>query len=428
MRFKKISTKILSILVSFNLIIMTTILIVSYKNSKDILQNQIEQNMYSELTVQSDLIKQQLSGVQNMAEQIAHSVEATYKTTSIDEYDSFIEKTIFQSKLVIGSGIWFEPYIYDKSQEFMGPYIVKENGKPVLTYEYSNSDYNYFGYDWYKEGKNNKERNAQFTKLYYDDVSDTIMSTCAVPMYDGDTFIGVISVDIGVSTIQDLVDSIKVGETGSAFLINSDGLYVTNADSNKIMKENIKEDSNPDIVKFAEKMFSDNKNGYEQVTLNNQKYDLYYTTIDGLDWKLVLNISNSEINKPVRSLLFKLCVICAISILITVAVIIYLVNYITKNIKKVNSFALRLSEGDFTTNMIEVGSEDELGQMGNNLNKMLNENKMIIQNIASGSESITSSSDKLSDETIKLSKNYIKVEDSVKSINEEVMSTSAAIE
>ncbi|HCW54034.1 MAG TPA: methyl-accepting chemotaxis protein, partial [Clostridium sp.] len=428
MRFKKIGTRMLSILLSFNLLIMITILLVSYKSSKDILESQIEQNMYSELTVNSNLIEQQLSEVQNMAEQTAHVVEETYKTTNINEYEAFIGKTILQNNLVTGSGIWFEPYVYDENKEFMGPYIYKEDGKTAMTYEYSNSEYNYFGYDWYKDGQNSKDRKPRFTNLYYDDVSDTIMSTCVVPMYNGNNFIGVISVDIGISTIQELVNSIKVGQTGSAFLVNGEGFYVTNDDSSKIMKENIKEDSDSNIANFAQKMFANNDNGYEQVVLNNKKSNLYYKTIDGVDWKMDLNISNEEINEPVKSLLFKLSIICMISLLVTIMVIAYVVRYITKNIQRVNSFALSLAEGDFTTDMIEVRSEDELGQMGNNLNKMLNENKHMIENIAKGSESITTNSDELSAETVKLSKNYIKVEESIKFINEEVMSTSAAIE
>lgn len=428
MKFKKISTKLLCILVSFNLFIMILILVVSYTNSKGILEKQIEQNMYSELKVQSDSIKQQLNYAKNMSEQIAHSVESTYKTTSIDEYKDYIGKTIFQSDLVIGSGIWFEPYIYDKNEEYMGPYIFKENGQPVITYQYSNSDYNYFEYDWYKVGKNSKEKNAQFSKLYYDEGLDTIMSTCATPMYDGNQLIGVISVTVGITSIQDLVDSIKVGQTGSVVLINDDGLYITNSDPEKIMKANIKEDSDINLADFAQKMFVNNNNGHEIVTLNHEKNNLYYTTIDGLDWKLVLKISSEEINKPVNSLLFKLCLICIASLLVTIIVIIYVVDDITKKIKKVNSFALSLAEGDFTTNMIEVESEDELAQMGINLNKMLIENKQIIEKIALSSDNIKSSSDNLNHETFSLSKNYNMVENSIRSINEEVMSTSAAIE
>ncbi|MBO1690701.1 HAMP domain-containing protein, partial [Akkermansia sp. GGCC_0220] len=65
------------------------------------------------------------------------------------------------------------------------------------------------------------------------------------------------------------------------------------------------------------------------------------------------------------------------------------------NIKKVNSFALSLAEGDFTTEEIDIKTEDELGQMGDNLNKMLRENKQIIQSVADSSREISSESESL---------------------------------
>ncbi|WP_242976170.1 methyl-accepting chemotaxis protein [Clostridium butyricum] len=104
------------------------------------------------------------------------------------------------------------------------------------------------------------------------------------------------------------------------------------------------------------------------------------------------------------------------------------ISYVTKNIKKVNSFALSLAEGDFTTEEIDIKTEDELGQMGDNLNKMLRENKQIIQSVADSSREISSESESLHTTTIELSENYNKVEDAIKTINEEVMTTSAAIE
>ena len=428
MKLKKISTKMLCVLVTINILIMTLILSISYETSRGILESQIQKNMDSELVVDTKLIKGQMDQVEKMAEQLARNVESTYKTTNIDQYEQYIGKVIFQSDLVIGSGIWFEPYAYSGNEEFMGPYVYKDNGKPVLTYEYSNAEYNYFNYDWYKEVKNNKEGSAHFTELYHDEVSDQIMSTCAVPMYDNDKFIGVISVDIGISSIQNLVNEIKVGESGCAQLIDPNGKYITHNDSDKIMKTSIKDDSDTNMAELGKNMFKGEGQGHEKVKLNGENFNVYYKTIDELGWKLLLKVPESEINRPVRNLLFKLGFICVVAIILSIIAIIKTISYVTKNIKKVNSFALSLAEGDFTTEEIDIKTEDELGQMGDNLNKMLRENKQIIKSVADSSREISSESESLHTTTIELSENYNKVEDAIKTINEEVMTTSAAIE
>ena len=162
--------------------------------------------------------------------------------------------------------------------------------------------------------------------------------------------------------------------------------------------------------------------------MNGENFNVYYKTIDELGWKLLLKVPESEINRPVRNLLFKLGFICVVAIILSIIAIIKTISYVTKNIKKVNLFALRLAEGDFTTEEIDIKTEDELGQMGDNLNKMLRENKQIIQSVADSSREISSESESLHTTTIELSENYNKVEDAIKTINEEVMTTSAAIE
>lgn len=428
MKIKKISTKMLCVLVTINILIMISILFISYETSRRILESQIQKNMESELEVDTNLIKDKMNQVERMAEQLARNVESTYKTTNIDQYESFIGKVIFQSDLVIGSGIWFEPYVYTGNEEFMGPYIYKDNGKPILTYEYSNAEYNYFNYDWYKQGKNNKEGSAHFTELYYDEVSNQIMSTCSVPMYDNGKFIGVISVDIGISSIQNLVNEIKVGESGAAQLIDSNGKYITHSDSDKIMNTSIKNDSDTNIAELGKNIFNGKEQGHEKAKLDGENFNIYYRTIDELGWKLLLKVPESEINRPVKNLLFNLGFICIVSIILSIVSIIKTISYVTRNIKKVNTFALSLSEGDFTTEEIDINTEDELGQMGNNLNKMFRENKKIIKNISDSSKEISLESEILNTTTINLSENYNKVEEAIKTINEEVMTTSAAIE
>ena len=53
------------------------------------------------------------------------------------------------------------------------------------------------------------------------------MVTATSPIYDkNNNFLGVAAADINLSTIQEKVANIKVGENGKAFLIDKDGLLV----------------------------------------------------------------------------------------------------------------------------------------------------------------------------------------------------------
>ncbi|NFO13753.1 methyl-accepting chemotaxis protein [Clostridium botulinum] len=427
MRFKKISTRTLTILLFVTILSMVLLSGISYKSSKGIIDRQVEENMQAELSSTVNAINLKMQEISSMSSQLALNVGSTYKTTYLSQYEEMIGKAIFKSDLVLGAGIWFEPYVYDVSKEYVGPYIHKNDDKALVTYDYSNAEYNYFNYDWYKNAKNNNKETV-FSDLYYDETLNTIMSTCATPIYDSNNnFIGVISVDMEIPSIQDLINNFKIGENGKALLINNDGKYITNNDDKKIMKTKINEDENKSLSEFGNVLLN-NTNGKSDFSIDDTKYEAYYTTVDPFGWKLFIQIPMSELNKPINELMSKLIVVGILAIILTTLAIIWQVRYLTKTIKKVNDLASNLSNGDFSINELEVTSEDELGQMSNSLNKMLLENKNMIQEISDDANKVNSITESLNKSTESLVENYKVIKDSVKNISESMLNSSATTE
>ena len=98
--------------------------------------------------------------------------------------------------MVSGSGLWFEPYAYQADAEYMGPYVYKDGDTPILTYDRSQSSYDYVSRDFYKIVSNG-ETEPKFTKAYHDEVLDCDMVNCSAPMYNADgTYMGCVTVDI----------------------------------------------------------------------------------------------------------------------------------------------------------------------------------------------------------------------------------------
>ncbi len=427
MRFKKISTRMLTILLFVTILSMVLLSGISYKSSKNIIDKQVEENMQAELSSTVNAINLKMQEISSMSSQLALNVGSTYKTTYLSQYEEMIGKAIFKSDLVLGAGIWFEPYVYEASKEYVGPYIHKNDDKALVTYDYSNAEYNYFNYDWYKNAKNNNKETV-FSDLYYDETLNTIMSTCATPIYDSnDNFIGVISVDMEIPSIQDLINNFKIGENGKALLINNDGKYITNIDDKKIMKTKINEDENKSLSEFGNVLLN-NTNGKSEFSIDDTKYESYYTTVEPFGWKLFIQIPMSELNKPINELMSKLIVVGILAIILTTLAIIWQVRYLTKTIKKVNDLASSLSNGDFSINELEVISEDELGQMSNSLNKMLSENKNMIQEISDDANKVNSITENLNKSTESLVENYKVIKDSVKNISESMLNSSATTE
>lgn len=427
MRIKKISTKLLAVLLSVSILSMILMTVVSYMNSKDIIQNQIKINMDAELKAQANNIQMKMEKIKTMGIQLAKIVESTYSNTPLSQYEEMLSKTIFDSEIVIGSGIWFEPFVYEEGEKYVGPYVYKDGEKAVTTYDYSNAEYDYFSYDWYKNAMTGS-KDSVFSDLYYDAALNSTISSCTVPMYTKDNkFIGVITIDIEITAIQELINQLRIGEEGSAMLLTKDGIYITNMDTAKVMTENIQDDANLSLSSLG-KIMLENERGSKEFEIDHKKYYGYYDTISEFGWKLLIQIPQAEVEQPLKNLLAKLMSISLMALLVLIFVILLQVRYLTNNIKRINAFVLSLSNGDFSIPILEVKSVDELGQMGHALNKMLLANKSVIETIASDSQEINMISEELNDTTSKLTTNYKSIEEAVKEINEDMMSSSAATE
>lgn len=427
MKNKRMGIRMLAMLLSVSLITMAMLSVISYSSSKSIIENQIQTNMNAELNAEINNILLKTEKISTMATQISRNVASTYKTTQLSQYEELLGKAVYDSNLAYGSGIWFEPYVYDANMKYVGPYIYKDGAAPAVTYDYSNEDYDYFSYDWYKNAKNDAKEPV-FSALYYDDSLKTTMTSCSVPIYDkNDVFIGVVTVDMTVSMIQDLVNQFKIGERGTAILLTEDGTYITNEDPAKVMNTNIQEDDNKSVASLAKAILS-NDNGSGKYTKDKTIYQVYYEKVGNLGWRMLIQIPASEINRPLQSLMGKLVIISVIALLLLVAAISLQIRYLTKNIKKVNQFAISLAGGDFAINELKVKSRDELGQMTLALNRMLSENKTVIQTIALGSSEIRGAGQALEDTIVHLATSFQTTEEAIRSINEDMMSSSAATE
>ncbi len=427
MKFKKIRTRMLVFILPVIVVAMGVISTVSGVSSRRSINQQIENHMNAELHSQSNNIQDLLDMIRATAESTAAVVEHTYKVTDLSTCEKMLSSVVETNESIRGSGLWFEPYVYDEKQEYVGPYVYRDGDKLATTYEYSNAEYDYFKQEYYTEAKENGK--VHITDPYYDESSDSIMSSCSVPMYDdNNTYIGCVTVDMSLDMITDFISSIKVGKGGSIILTSGSGVYIAGVDGEKVKNAvQITKDDNASLVKAGNVILA-NENGTSEYVKNKDSYSLYYATVPELGWKLIIQMPNKEINEPVDKLLQKLVVICIIAIIVTVLVVLWQVSEIAKKLNAVKGFATVLAAGDFSVNTLNVTTEDELGSMGNAMNDMYKSNKEIISNIKDESNSIGESSRNLEKAATKLATEFSDIQESIAKINEAMMNSSAATE
>lgn len=389
--FKSIKGKMLAMILPITIVSMLVLSSLSYITAKQLIDSEINEKMKH----QTDSIIENISGTLDKHSKIplilAKTVGMCEKNLSKKNYESLVKSYVSSNDETFGSGVWYEPFKYKSDVKFFGPYAYKKDGIVTYTEEYSKVDYT--ASDWYKQGKN-IDKELSWSEPYVDEVSNVTMITTTVPMVDENkNFIGVTTADIDLSKIQEMIKSIKVGENGRAFLVNKDGIYLSDIDTEKIMKVSISNDPNESISSISKEIL-ENESGIGYFDDSNGKNMIFYSKVPNVNWKLVLSIPEEELLSPLENLFNKVLITMTGTIVFIILIVIFIVNNIKNRISGVNKLAEAISSGDLTTR-VEVNSNDELGVMSVYMNKMNDNLKNIIKSVSEGLEQVVATSEEL---------------------------------
>lgn len=337
---------------------------------------------------------------------------------NIDVAMSLTDEYIKSDDLIFGSGYFFEPNAYDSAQKYYGPYKYKDGGNIKLTWDYSNAEYDYFKYDWYKKGL--ATDNIAWSEPFYDEVSKITMLTIAKPIIKDNKKVGVVTVDLAINQLEDYIKSIKVGEQGYAFIVTGDGYYLATTDAEKNLKVKISEDSVGKISQVG-KTITDAK---ESMLVRNDAFgaDSYVsvTPIGTTGLKLVLVLPTEEFHAGINKIMYaNIMVFVMILIAISLLIIYLFNNRINMPLTKLIGSAKGLASGDLTT-AVSVERDDEIGELAENFKIMSNNFKKIItdvnrmaQQVASSGQELCSGSEQSAVGTQEIAQSIVKVAEAV---------------
>ncbi|MGN0366550.1 MAG: methyl-accepting chemotaxis protein [Suilimivivens sp.] len=426
MKFKRIRTKMLALILPVIILSLAALTLISTLSCSSMLTEQIQKNMKTSLTAESSAVTEYLDVVESTATTLSRTVSNTYKSLTLTEYEDMLADVISDNDIVLGSGIWFEPYVYNK-EEYVGPYIYKNGDTIDVTYDYSNAEYDYFSQEYYTLAK--ASTTPVITDPYYDPTSGIVMSSCTMPIFDNDKFIGCVTVDIELSSIQNVINSIVVGEGGHAMLITSNGTYLAGVDEQKVSEgTSILDDPNNSLAAAGNAILA---NATGQTTFSADDgvpYNLYYQVIPSTGWYIILCMPQAELFTPTLNLVIKLVLVGIAALLCSLIAVLIQVSSIAKSVQRVQAFASSLATGNFTIDPLTVKSVDELGLMGTSLNNMYGNNKEVIRNISEHADHITTSSSQLRESSSDLLEEFRTIQEYMTQINEAMMSASAATE
>ncbi len=377
-------------------------------------------SMQQTLKTNSAEIHEMLNQMEIACNHMAYNAGYDYKDESEEDLAKDIVDELDEQSLANGGGLWFEPYAYRADKELVCPFTFRENGRLKTDFNYVQESGSYLKEDWYTGGKNASKGKPFLTEPYFDAAAKTVMVTFAAPITaetegGGERTIGVATVDISLKQIADIIDDIKVGETGHAYLVTDKGVYIAGVPQEQLEKgANATEEQNTSLAAAMKEAITKDSGVTTYKDDNGETQVLTYTTMKDTGWSLVLVQSQSELYAGARGLVWRL-----IAIAVIVLVLLMLAAYRTIE---------DLAQGNYAREGNQPKSNDEIGLLGLAMDKMFEETKDVLHRISGQADHMTSSSQTLGASADQLQEGFTSIEEKMGSINEAMMTASSATE
>lgn len=362
-------------------------------------QNSMEKKIYENLNNQAGQIQNKLDGrFQALGK---YSELMAYNIGAMSNYDSnmllgAIGKYIESDPLIVGAGFWFEPNAYQPGLKYYGPYKYKDDqGKIVLTWDYSNAQYDYFKYDWYTSGLATKDH-VVWSDPYADSVTGIPMITSSSPINRDGKVVGVTTTDISIKELSDYIKNIKVGETGYAFVVSRDGTYLASRQQEKNLKEKITDDKDTKVQQLGAEIIKNNEIKVSRDNVLGADNFVVNAPIGSTGLHIVLVYPAKEAYQDFNKVIMLDIVIFVVAVIILVMVLLWLFNSkINRPILALTKGAEKIATGDLSVK-IAVDTNDEMGRLAGSLNGMTENLRAIIARVSQSAEQVAASGEELS--------------------------------
>jgi sigma-B regulation protein RsbU (phosphoserine phosphatase) len=369
------------------IIVFLAAFIYDYHYSRKIVMESVDDHVRNLSLVTVNKIELILKGVEKVPGYIAFSLER--RVYNREEILKMIENELMTNPEIFGSTVAFEPYAFDSDLLYFAPYFYKDEEKLKFRFLGSRS-YRYFSKDWYRIPKELKR--PVWSEPYFDEGGgDIIMSTYSVPFtrnVNGEQkFMGVVTADISLDRLVDIVSQVTIYQSGYAFLISQNGVFVTHPDKSLIMQESIFSISEPagdmklreigkDMVSGGEGFVS--LDGY----LTGKKSWLYYAHLPSVGWSIGIIFPEEELFADVSKLNREVLIIGSAGVVFLFMIVIFISSSITRPLRILAKETTEIAKGNLNIALPLVKSRDEVGELSRSFENMRVSLKEYIANLA----------------------------------------------
>lgn len=364
-----VTIKLMAAVVISVIIALSALLIVVYNRMSQTLLEKSEEM----LRITTDKTLQETKAWMNqtltMLEMQRDTIE--YENMGISEMEAYIKHTVDQNDAYPA-----------------GLYVALTDGSLYHASFVPGPEFNALQKSWYLNGI--KSEQFILGDVYFDEDSQSYVVGASGVLKDGTGAVrGVAAADVYLNSISDIVNDIRVEDTGGIFLIDTRTDTIIGHRDRALVGKKLGE-VDKDIYAYVEKQIKEGKMG---LSLYENTY-IQTAGIEGSDWTAVAYVSKHEVLSELQNLteLMTAAAVAAV-LLMTLLVMIQIRRIIGRPVKELSRAATQIAEGQLDQT-IHYQSRDEMGILAADFNrvtirlreyiKYINEISDILQKIARG--------------------------------------------
>ncbi|MFC1616642.1 ATP-binding protein [Candidatus Margulisiibacteriota bacterium] len=184
-----------------------------------------------------------------------------------------------------------------------------------------------------------------------------------VPVYSFNKKIGFLYAQVNLSEMWKMVDKIKFGKTGIAFVVSKNGRLLAHPDKKRVISNKIPEEY---LLIKDKKLENINIRGFH---LRELKRIISYSDISSLNWVVAISQSTKEAFYFLNIMKFTSWIIICLTVSIFMVLSIVFSNKIVYPLKILGNHTKEIAKGNFK-NRIKLKRNDELGELIDSFNQM----------------------------------------------------------
>lgn len=386
MRFN-LALKISFYVVVVSLILRIITMVMSVHNTREIVMDLVHEKASNLVTATANKIEADLTPVEVSPRSVASLIMSENFTK--EELLRVLRNNVSTNYHMYGSAAAFEPNAFDPAKVYFAPYFHEQEGpgSEIQFFYLEAPGYDYFTWDWYKTPK--KLGHPVWSEPYLDPGVHELMSTYSVPFFktvDGKRqFQGVVTADLTLKRLVDIVKEVKLYESGHAFLLSRNGTFLAHPDPKTAMRESIFSIAGKQAdakLKDVGKQMTEGKTGFASL---DRYYALgkswvFYAPVE-TGWSLAVVIPESELFAEYDRLTRKYIYLSIVMFMVLFVAIVVIVRRMTLPLESLASTTRVIAKGNLDMAIPQVGTRDEVADLSSAFENMRVSLKDYIKNL-----------------------------------------------